>query len=132
MDVKHFIACAETVRILPREPMRWLLHDVRYTHVVTPEEGFPFFIDKTCLFYDVAGTYRFIVNVVWENAAGQRRELRRHTSRSLEFSPLQFANDYVFALYNIRVPGPGGLLFSLTTVDAPEIIIAWDHLEVVE
>jgi hypothetical protein len=133
VEVKHFIACVDTLRILPLNPQRTLLHDVRFSYHLEPDAVTPFFLDKVVFFtrfYGAIGSHCFRIQTLWHDSSGHALQLRGSKSKPVEFDPTRFVEDHNFAVYEIRVPGPGLLEFRLTRVDQPEIILGVEYLEV--
>ena len=132
MDVKHFVACVDTLRILPPNPQRWLLHDTHHYHAVPADEVAPFVIAKTSLFtrfYGARGSQRFRVRVIWTGPEGENVLLRIMNSIFQEFDPALGVEDFVFTIDDLHVPGYGTLEYELTANEEPEIILATEYLE---
>lgn len=133
MEVKHFIACAESRRLSPLEPSRFDLSAVGYSFRVEPGFAFPLAIAKVCLFtrfYRAFGSQQFAIRIGWENPHGDTMLLRKIKSIPIEFA--ESVRDVVFAVYDLEVPDVGLVECRLTTLDAPRTILAAEYLEVRE
>ena len=92
---------SDSVRILPRDPQRLVLHDVRYSIVLPQGEEFPYVIEKVCLFtrfYGAKGTQTFVLRVNWQEAEHEPELIQENDSQPVEFDPAMVVEDRVFAL----------------------------------